>query len=118
MKPFCLVFILAIVLTCFEIPIRANGEESQFEDERNHLYIHIIPHSHCDPGWLKTYKVFNYLTVSIYLLFCIFSPNFFFWSTFSVCFQEYYAQNVKPILTNIFNQIKSDPTKTFNWAEM
>jgi hypothetical protein len=49
--------------------------------------VHIIPHSHCDPGWLTT-------------------------------FEGYYDGQVKGILTNVFNELNNDPTKTFVWAEM
>eukprot|EP01117_Protostelium_nocturnum_P002404 TRINITY_DN1308_c0_g1_i1.p1 TRINITY_DN1308_c0_g1~~TRINITY_DN1308_c0_g1_i1.p1 ORF type:complete len:1186 (+),score=397.13 TRINITY_DN1308_c0_g1_i1:18-3575(+) len=51
------------------------------------LSVHLIAHSHCDPGWLMTDR-------------------------------EYYDRDVKHILNGVFDILKSDPTKRFNWAEI
>ena len=49
--------------------------------------IHIIPHSHMDPGWLMSKR-------------------------------DYYSQKVSKIYKSVYNALKSDPKRTFVFAEI
>ncbi|KAK3094740.1 hypothetical protein FSP39_005639 [Pinctada imbricata] len=53
----------------------------------NVLHVVVIPHTHCDPGWVKTLN-------------------------------DYYHQQVKPILDNMVIKLEQDKRRKFMYAEM
>ncbi|KAH3759565.1 lysosomal alpha-mannosidase [Pelomyxa schiedti] len=69
---------------------RGDGRDHRTQGNRGlvdeFIHVHIIPHSHCDVGWLEPV-------------------------------QEYYDTEVVKILNNIVDQLSTDTSKRFIWAE-
>ena len=66
-----------------------------FAARNEHLYVHIIPHSHDDVGWLKT--VDQYFTGSR---------------------QDIAVANVENIIDTVVVELTADPKKRFTQVEM
>lgn len=69
---------------------------------------HLIPHSHCDPGWLETYEVLIIKSNNYKI-----APNIH-----KSFMQGYYHSKVSQILTNVVEQLTKNSTRTFIWSEV
>jgi alpha-mannosidase len=62
---------------------------------KTHIYVHLLPHSHDDVGWLKTVDMY-----------------------FSGTYDRYCRSDVYPILDNVIPILLEDPSKRFSYVEM
>ena len=69
--------------------------EENFSQKNEHLYVHLIPHSHDDVGWLKTFDEY-----------------------FDGAQQGIQTANVGSIISGYMEELMRDKTKRFTQVEM
>ena len=75
--------------------MNAYFEKLKYQYQNDRLYVHLIPHSHDDVGWLKTVDEY-----------------------FSGTRQSVTAATVTDILTTTIDELLKDPKKRFTEVEM